>query len=90
MVLLRREERGKEYQGPFLIAWAFGSGQTTEQQVERPKTLAKAEAAAAGRSQPSDAGPPRFVAPGRVNGPSCGTGGISGTTDWRCSVARAG
>ena len=34
-------------------------------------------------------GPP-FVAPGRVNGPSCGTGGISGTTDWRCPVARAG
>ena len=33
---------------------------------------------------------PAFVAPGRVNGPSCGTEGISGTTDWRCPVARAG
>ena len=26
----------------------------------------------------------------RVNGPFCGTGGISGTTHWRCPVARAG
>ena len=55
-----------------------------------PKTAlrsALSRSAVAGRKKVSR---PAFVAPGRVNGPSCGTGGISGTTDWRCPVARAG
>ena len=56
-----------------------------------PKTLSQrpseASAALGGGKRVSR---PAFVAPGRVNGPSCGTGGISGTTDWRCPVARAG
>ena len=33
---------------------------------------------------------PAFVAPGRVNGPSCGTGGISGTTGLALSSCSSG